>query len=978
MILAGVFALLYAVGILFYVATIPDLGLRSAFSPQIKATPRQFEGTEPQAGDVVEKIADREIQTWALLLAAPFAVRDLLADPNYQPEWAKRSREDGEETVKVSVQFRRGEHTFTTWCHLGRLPIEELIPSVLWFFLKVTLFLVGALVLWQRPRDGAAAQFFLLCIVTLCAFMGGYHWSHIATQPTLLLVFMVSAVMLPVVSLHFYQVFPRRKPWLQSHPRWGFGLMYGVPVAFLATLVILYSRQLWSVRHGADPELIAGGLELIRRVIYGYLLVALLMYLLCVVALVHSLRTARDVTEKMQVQWILFGAVLALAPIGYSFYLAFWQADAFAAGAATWPMFAASACLTAAFAISITRYRLMELDQIISSSMGYFAVSFSAALIYYAVVFVGTLMFSQLAGPKLSDAITVSATALVLMLILDVARGRLRKALDRRFSRHKSQLDLTLQRMRQAVEQLVDPPALAQRLLHASTELLGVRRGAVYLRQGEPARFCLVGAVGPPPALAELPADSPLVELLAKSSVIHGRLWPGTAPSLAHKQLYSLGGEVAQALAHEGRVLALLLLGAKDSPYRPEDLDLLAAFAQITVLALESADGHRTIEQLNGELQAKVEKISEQQRRIMALQSQLRRQSLVNGADKPAGTEKPADPSRPDGELVATPGGIVGSSGVVHDLLHLVRKVATTDAVVLIRGESGTGKELLARAVHETSARAAKAFVKVHCAALSAGLLESELFGHVKGAFTGAHRDKVGRFELANGGTLFLDEIGDISLEVQTKLLRVLQENMFERVGSSDPVNVDVRIIAATHQNLEALIRQGRFREDLYYRLNVFPILMPPLRQRIEDIPELAMHFMRLYARRCRKEIGHIDDDVLVLLKSCPWPGNIRQLENLIERAVVVAEGPVITMHEIPQELLRTTDAPLALPASATTNGLGRNGGLRPTKAEREQMERDELVQALATAAGNKAEAARALGLARSTFLSKLKKFGLG
>src|SRR5207302_11231990 len=204
--------------------------------------------------------------------------------------------------------------------------------------------------------------------------------------------------------------------------------------------------------------------------------------------------------------------------------------------------------------------------------------------------------------------------------------------------------------------------------------------------------------------------------------------------------------------------------------------------------------------------------------------------------------------------------GIIGSSQVVQQLLQLIKKASATQLAVLLRGESGTGKELLARALHESSPRAGKAFVKVHCAALSPGLLESELFGHVKGAFTGAHKDKIGRFESANGGTLFLDEIGDISLEVQTKLLRVLQERTIERVGSSESMEVDVRILAATHQNLEDLIRKGRFREDLFYRLNVFPMRMPPLRERVEDIAELAMHFMRSLGQRNRKEVTHIDD----------------------------------------------------------------------------------------------------------------------
>ena len=214
---------------------------------------------------------------------------------------------------------------------------------------------------------------------------------------------------------------------------------------------------------------------------------------------------------------------------------------------------------------------------------------------------------------------------------------------------------------------------------------------------------------------------------------------------------------------------------------------------------------------------------------------------------------------------------------------------------MLLRGESGTGKGLLARAIHDSSPRSGKPFVKVHCSDLAASLLESELFGHVKGAFTNAIKDKVGRFEAAHGGSVFLDEIGDVAPEVQIKLLRVLQEMTFERVGSSDPVQVDVRVIAATHQDLETLIRQGRFREDLYYRLNVLPIAVPPLRDRPEDIPELALHFLRLYGQRAGKPGLQIDDDALLLLKAYSWPGNVRQLENAIEHASAFAEGPVVT-----------------------------------------------------------------------------------
>ena len=339
--------------------------------------------------------------------------------------------------------------------------------------------------------------------------------------------------------------------------------------------------------------------------------------------------------------------------------------------------------------------------------------------------------------------------------------------------------------------------------------------------------------------------------------------------------------------------------------------------------------------------------------------------------------DAPTTPHAPDAF-----GDIIGSGSVLGCVLDLARKVAPTSAAVLIHGESGTGKELLARALHDASPRAGKPYVKVHCAALAPNLLESELFGHVKGAFTGAHRDKIGRFELANGGTLFLDEIGDISLEVQTKLLRAIQEKTFERVGSSVSVKVDVRVVAATHRNLEQLLRQGHFREDLYYRLKVIDLTMPPLRDRREDIPELTLHFARLCSERSGKAALQVDDDALAVLKAYDWPGNIRELENVIERAVVVAEGSTITMQDLPPEMLNAVQGNAVIEASSDSNGNGvpaspASNGIHAERQERGRRERERLVRTLASADGNKAEAARALGLARSTLVSRLKKHGL-
>ncbi len=668
---------------------------------------------------------------------------------------------------------------------------------------------------------------------------------------------------------------------------------------------------------------------------------------------------------------ILAGALVALVPMGYSLYLAFLEPNDFGGGAATWPMFLASAVMTTAFTVSITRYRLMQLDQLISWSMAYFVVSFLAGLVYYAVMFAVTWIFSQwVARPSVAPALGVSTAVLIFLVLLDQVRGRVKRALNRRFYREQYQLDRTLRRMSQAIDQLVDPPTLARQLLHTAAELLTATRGAIYLRDGETMLFRLAQTQGPPPTLTELSSGCPLVEELQRRGRTVVPPWPARSVDPAQRQLALLGGAVAQGVGHEGQLLALLILGPKElGSYGPEEFNLLAAFSQITALALLSAQGHRTIEGLNEDLREKIAKIAEQQRRILALQTELSR--LGNGADA-AAAEAPAVVSVAP---ALGPGGILGGSLAVRKVLQLIRKVSPSQSTVLIRGESGTGKELVARALHENSPRAGKAFVKVHCTALAPGLLESELFGHVKGAFTSAHKNKVGRFELAHGGTLFLDEIGDISLEVQTKLLRVLQEMTFERVGSSESLEVDVRIIAATHQDLDQLIRAGRFREDLFYRLNVVSIDLPPLRERTEDIPELALHFLRFYSQRCGKVVEQIDDDAMALLKAFPWPGNIRQLENVMERAVVIAEEPMITVNELPPELLGDGD---------TFDGeddarevIAVSAGIRAERAERDRQERERLVRALAAADGNKAQAARALGMARSTLVSRLKKHGL-
>jgi formate hydrogenlyase transcriptional activator len=301
--------------------------------------------------------------------------------------------------------------------------------------------------------------------------------------------------------------------------------------------------------------------------------------------------------------------------------------------------------------------------------------------------------------------------------------------------------------------------------------------------------------------------------------------------------------------------------------------------------------------------------------------------------------------------------GMVGSSTALRGVWDQIQTVAPTDSTVLIEGETGTGKELIAHAIHTQSKRRHRPLVKLNCAAIPLGLLESELFGHEKGAFTGAVAQKIGRFEAANGGTLFLDEIGDIPLELQAKLLRVLQEQEFERLGSTFTHRVNVRVVAATNQDLAGLVAEKKFRMDLYYRVNVFPIAVPPLRHRLEDIPMLVAHFVHRYAESVAKQIEKITSDSMEALVRYAWPGNIRELQNFIERAVILTNGDVLHLPELPS-------CP-AMPRGPLTLA---------------EAERDLILNALRESnwvVGGATGAAARLGLKRTTLISKMHKRGL-
>jgi len=309
-------------------------------------------------------------------------------------------------------------------------------------------------------------------------------------------------------------------------------------------------------------------------------------------------------------------------------------------------------------------------------------------------------------------------------------------------------------------------------------------------------------------------------------------------------------------------------------------------------------------------------------------------------------------------------GNLLGHNPRMQEVYDLIAAISDTDANVLIQGDTGTGKELVAKAIHYNSPRRDKPFVKVDCAALAETLLESELFGHVKGAYTGATRDREGRFRMADGGTIFLDEVGNIAQPIQVKLLRVLQDSEFEPVGGDHSIRVDVRILAATNQDLAQLIEKGAFRRDLFYRINVVRVVLPPLRERRDDVPLLAQHFMEVFREKNGRNVQNLSPAAINKLQAYEWPGNVRELENLMERAVILSRG----------EIIGTADLPLGEDSDSVSAPTDRS---RTLKEAAEAAERKAILEALERSDGDKEEAAQQLDISRASLYSKIKKFDI-
>ncbi len=1056
--------------VLWYVATFPDIGIRcllptgssSEATSSIAVT--KFVTADaipyvPEPGDVLLTVDRQPVRNFLEFVRAMSDLRSAKIPPGGQlaagsdpadysaemvPGLVEISGAAGASPMRmVEVTFLRAsaetpDKPLRTYVAVHPLQSHDVVLTLLWFLCQLAILLVALTVYWRRPTNRIVRTFCVMCSVSMVAFVGGFHWWIIAGSAVLNLPFILCAALLPPATLHFFSTFPRESWLLRIRPVAGvLGIYCPAVVAAVLLMFVYWAAYCLSGTMSAASELsgfqklaavggvlVYGGgssfsgtmvtgylLYVLRTLVYATIFLSSVYFAATVVALALSLLRTQNVLERRQASGILLASLAATIPILYTLHLAFNHRDGFALGDAQLPMFVASGLFMAAYAHGMLRHRLILADEVLESGRQYSLmtalVTVGAAMLLAVGIF-ATSVYALPGESSLPLRLSLFAILVVGIVFVLWIRDRLQAVVDRRFFSEKYQLDKTLQQLNQAAGYLTDPSAMAEMTLRTCRDVIDASMAAMFVREGT-GTFRLIGVHNAPGMPTSLPDRLP-------DQVRHGGQVIRRVPSPnretmsdLQRLLHTMKSELMCVLRDEHGVDGMIFVGRRSGgmAYSAEDIAFLQAIGQMTVLALHSSRANQNLARLNSELKVKVDRIAEQQRQLAMLRAELT--SLQdNAADSlPQATRDGFDR-----------GEIRGNSNAVRSVLDIARKAADSTATVLIRGESGTGKELLARVVHRNSDRAEQPLVSVNCAALAPSLLESELFGHVRGAFTGAHSDKVGRFQAADGGTLFLDEIGDTSLETQVKLLRVLQERRFEPVGSNTSVSVDVRLIAATNRNLEKMIARGEFREDLYYRLNVISVTLPPLRERREDLIELVFFFLNRSVQKTRKKIRQIDTDALAALEQHPWPGNVRELENTIERAVVLAEGEIITAKDLPSEIALSpsvstvAESKLASDASIFSDSWPQVPGQRlPTREaevpehgetsanshntstetprdlaggdQRPQQTADsqelaELQQALQRASGNKAQAARMLHMPRSTFYSKLKKYGIG
>ena len=830
-------------------------------------------------------------------------------------------------------------------------------PKALYMIIPGLITLLCGLYLARRPEANPIFPFLVLTEVATYVLVLSYtNLESIAASPPLLVQFFAWNVLAPPALVLIFLRTPTPMPWGQW-PRAGWLFVPSV-LQFMAT-VFMYVRLLMR-----PDEVMQGQFLTYTRIA---LPVTNLCYGLAVVALmIRRVRSGRP-ERRLGILYLGYGFVLSLLGLT-SFVFIHSQSTAVAQILSGNDLLMV---LYSVLALSLTMSTSSKwtriLDRWVHRGFVYGAISAGILVLYIGLSWFIGLLLTQMFGLT-SRTITIWAAVLATASLFSV-RHVVQEYVDRLFFKTRYRYAETLRELGERMAAIMELPRLLAQLVRIVGESIGLSWARVYRFESQTLTLLSswgAGAgcpkVGCSPAMLRRPrGGSDEGTVLLKSQIDPG---PENGPLL---ELFAqLDAECLVLLEFQGDLLGVLSLGAppEANVFSRDEVDLLSSVGKQAAVAMKNALSYSTILQLSENLAAGKREIERLKSRL-EVENVYLQQELLSAARF--------------GDLVG------GCEGMLQ-VRQLIEKVAPTDSTVIITGESGTGKELVARTIHGLSPRAQRPLVVVNCAAIPEALLESELFGHVKGAFTGAARRRIGQFELADESTLFLDEIGEMPLALQAKLLRVLQEREFHPVGSETPVKVDVRILTATNRDLLSMVKAGLFREDLYYRIHVVPVHLPPLRDRGEDIPVLAQYLLELHARRMGRRVTGFTRAALDRLRAYSWPGNVRELANVIERAVALAEGPVldegvmlpVTGSGGPRtSSTRDPDPDLPLTPVSSRGSSGTGEFELPYKEAVEAFRRHYIIRQLERTAGNKSEAARLMGVNRPYLHRLIKELGL-
>jgi transcriptional regulator with GAF, ATPase, and Fis domain len=842
---------------------------------------------------------------------------------------ARQARIDaiGAGDIVTLTVARAGAHHQLTFQARRRVPVASAAGVAL-----AAVLLALAMYADRGRRHDLPQAFFRSSLVYVIFLAGAFGLDVAIRSPALMIPWIYAMALAAPVTCRFMIRFPNGRRWFS---RRELGLLYGPPL--LVATVLAVNHLTFHLGRGSEASWAVG------KIFGGAAALLAAVYLTVgAVARARRLRAKKAEIDPGAARWLHVGGVFMAVPLLAALVWATRDLPGFIAGG--FRPFVAVAMVggSAGVVMAMTRVPFGELDRLWRRSSGYVLATLLAAGAYLAVIGLLGGAASVLSGGELRIALAATLAAAVLF---GPVRLRLQAMVDERFARNRTRARTLLREAAEAAVATLDIDALQRGVVERVRSALAADGVALYVAADDAwRREVVAGAV-------------PTGDLMAGTTMARrvDAALTARAPRLVVDET------VAVPLPTGDRRPAALVVAPRDGErLLDEDLELLSTVAANLVVALGNARAHRELTELTERLRREVDSSEQRRREIVRLKERLEEENRALVRELSARRGRPP---------------VIGKG--LAETFELVQRVGRTDATVLVRGETGVGKELVARAIHAASPRRAGPFVVVDCGAIAAGLIESALFGHERGAFTGAVRAALGAFRQAAGGTIFLDELGELPLELQPKLLRVLQEREVHPVGADRPEPIDVRVVCGTHRDLAAAAAAGSFRSDLLYRLQVVEIAVPPLRARKADIPELATAFLEEAAARSgRAAAKRLAPEALALLLAYDWPGNVRELEHALEAAAVYAEGDEIRAADLPiaEKHWRRQGEQALAGGRRAGEGEAAATGLKQTL---EELERDRLVAVLAAHGGNRSAAARVLGLSRGALLRRLKRYRL-